>query len=88
MPDVLVCENDIIAIGAMDGLRHRLGLRVPEDIAVTGFDDIPLAASPAYGLTTYRQPITNMAEALVEILEGKRSGDAILPGLFVARSST
>ncbi|WP_444738172.1 LacI family DNA-binding transcriptional regulator [Paracoccus sp. NSM] len=87
-PDVLVCENDIIAIGAMDALRYRLGLRVPQDVAVTGFDDIPLAGSPAYGLTTYRQPITAMTERLLDVLEGRLSSDVHLPGLFVARGST
>ena len=59
-PDVIVCENDALAIGAIDAIRFDLGLAVPGDIAVTGFDDIPLAASPAYGLTTVRQPIEEM----------------------------
>ncbi|MDO5630248.1 MAG: LacI family DNA-binding transcriptional regulator [Paracoccus sp. (in: a-proteobacteria)] len=86
-PDVLVCENDIIAIGAMDAIRYRLGLRVPQDIAVTGFDDIPLAASPAYDLTTLRQPITAMAEKLVEVLEGRQSDNILLPGRLVMRGS-
>lgn len=71
LPDVLVCENDALAIGAIDVLRHRLGWRVPEDIAVTGFDDIPQAASPNYGLTTYRQPVAEMAEYLVEVLDSR-----------------
>ncbi|MFN3275951.1 MAG: LacI family DNA-binding transcriptional regulator [Paracoccus sp. (in: a-proteobacteria)] len=87
-PDVLVCENDIIAIGAIDALRCHLGLRVPQDIAVTGFDDIPLAASPAYLLTTYRQPITAMTEKLLEVLEGKLSHDVHLPGRFIPRGTT
>lgn len=87
-PDVLVCENDIIAIGAMDAIRHGLGLRVPQDVAVTGFDDIPLSASPAYRLTTYRQPITAMAEQLLEVLEGRRTTDVHLPGRFIARDSS
>ncbi|WP_290686868.1 MULTISPECIES: LacI family DNA-binding transcriptional regulator [unclassified Haematobacter] len=86
-PDVLVCENDILAIGAMDALRYRLGLKVPQDVAVTGFDDIPLSLSPAYRLTTYRQPITQMAEALFEVLEGKREGDVLLPGQFIPRDT-
>ncbi|MFC7704584.1 LacI family DNA-binding transcriptional regulator [Plastorhodobacter daqingensis] len=86
-PDVLVCENDIIAIGAMDAIRYKLGLRVPEDIAVTGFDDIPLSSSPAYQLTTYRQPITLMAQKLLEVLNGKLSEDVFLEGRFVTRSS-
>lgn len=86
-PDVLVCENDIIAIGAMDALRYRVGLGVPADIAVTGFDDIPLSASPAYRLTTYRQPITLMARKLVEVLEGKLSDDVVLEGKLILRDS-
>ena len=87
-PDVLVCENDIIAIGAMDAIRYRMGLRVPQDIAVTGFDDIPLSSSPAYQLTTYRQPITAMAERLLDVLEGKLTHDVALPGQFIARQTT
>lgn len=85
-PDVLVCENDILAIGALTAIRHGLGLRVPEDVAVVGFDDIPLAASPAYELTTYRQPVEEMAEALVGLLtSGEPNGDVFCTGQFVPR---
>lgn len=86
LPDTLVCENDILAIGAIDALRYRLGLRVPEDIAVTGFDDIPLTQSPAYNLTTYRQPITEMAQALIRVLEGEET-ELSIKGTFVPRGS-
>lgn len=84
-PDVLVCENDILAIGATDALRqlHRSGNR----IAVTGFDDIPLAASPSYYLTTYRQPVTAMCEKLLDILSGKLAEDVHLPGELVVRGT-
>lgn len=68
LPDILVCENDSLAIGAIDVIRHKLGLRIPEDIAVTGFDDVPQAEGPNYLLTTYRQPLTDMAEYLVQVL--------------------
>ncbi len=71
LPDVMVCENDAIAIGAIDAIRHELGKRVRDDIAVTGFDDVPLAGGPNYRLTTYRQPLTVMAEAVVSILKGE-----------------
>ena len=87
LPDVVICENDVLALGAVDAIRHGMGLRVPNDIAVTGFDDIPIAASPAYDLTTYRQPITQMAHALVKVLEGGSRDDLVLPGQFMARSS-
>ncbi|PRY74507.1 DNA-binding LacI/PurR family transcriptional regulator [Yoonia maritima] len=74
-PDIIVCENDALAIGTIDAIRHQLGLRVPEDIAVIGFDDVPLAASPNYKLTTYRQPLTAMADYLVDVLEQSESKD-------------
>jgi DNA-binding LacI/PurR family transcriptional regulator len=70
-PDVIVCENDALAMGAINAIRYGLGMRVPEDIAVTGFDDIPQADGPEYRLTTYRQPITAMAEGLVSVLKGE-----------------
>lgn len=88
-PDVIVCENDILAMGAMDAVRHGLGLSVPGDIAITGFDDIPLAAAPSYDITTIRQPITAMVETLLRVLGGEEQADRLfLPGKFLARSST
>ncbi len=89
LPDLLVCENDALAVGAIDAIRFSLGLRVPEDIAVTGFDDVPQASSPNYRLTTYRQPVTAMAEALAAILAGNEpSGDlSRFEGELVVRES-
>lgn len=89
-PDVILCENDVLALGAMDAIRHGLGLRIPQDIAVTGFDDIPLAGSPQYDLTTFRQPISDMVRALAKLLNAPKTApqDVFLPGQFVARSST
>lgn len=69
LPDVVVCENDALALGVIDTIRHRLRLRIPDDIAVVGFDDVPAAASPNYRLTTYRQPLTDMSNYLVDVLE-------------------
>lgn len=88
-PDVIVCENDVLALGAIDALRHKLGLAVPAEVAVTGFDDVALAASPAYDLTTYRQPVTEMARALVRVLDngGRNATDVFLPGKFIKRGS-
>lgn len=88
-PDVLVCENDALAMGAVDAVRYEFGLRTPEDIAVTGFDDVPQAASPNYRLTTYRQPITAMVEGLVSVLKGDAvSADlGLFSGQLVIRES-
>lgn len=71
LPDILVCENDAIAMGAIDAIRHNTMLRIPGDIAVTGFDDVPQAESPLYNLTTYRPPLTEMANGLVDVLKGE-----------------
>ncbi|TMV84686.1 LacI family transcriptional regulator [Thioclava sp. BHET1] len=89
LPDILVCENDALAIGAIDVIRHKLGLRIPEDIAVTGFDDVPQCQSPNYALTTYRQPLTEMAEYLVEVLESNedRDFDRAFAGQLIPRQS-
>ena len=54
-PDAILCANDLIALGARDTLRHRLGGGVPEDVLVAGFDDNPAAAWAAYRLTSFVQ---------------------------------
>uniref|UniRef100_UPI002632ACFC substrate-binding domain-containing protein n=1 Tax=uncultured Rhizobium sp. TaxID=155567 RepID=UPI002632ACFC len=83
MPDVVVCENDALAMGASDAVRYELGLSIPDEIAVTGFDDVPQADNPNYRLTTYRQPLVDMAEYLVKVLED--SDDEHLDRLFTGR---
>ncbi|QIE43807.1 LacI family transcriptional regulator (plasmid) [Rhodobacteraceae bacterium SC52] len=90
LPDVLVCENDALAMGAIDAIRFEFGLRVPEDIAVSGFDNTPQASSPHYELTTYRQPLTDMAAALVDVLDGKKRTkklNVFLGNLIVRKSA-
>ena len=88
-PDILVCENDALAMGACDAIRYELNLRIPGDIAVTGFDDVPQASSPHYQLTTYRQPIAEMSEALIEILNGSEATEefARFTGQIIQRVS-
>ncbi|MEO0633988.1 MAG: LacI family DNA-binding transcriptional regulator [Pseudomonadota bacterium] len=88
-PDVLMCENDAIAMGAMDALRFELGLRVPEDIAITGFDDNDFASNHNYALTTYRQPNAEMAQAVVDVLRGAVQPGALsrMSGQMILRTS-
>ena len=57
----LVSFNDVAAIGAIRAFRDH-GLRVPEDVSIVGYDDVPLAALPSYALTTIRQPVREMAK--------------------------
>ncbi len=67
-PDALFGINDIMCMGAMDALRYRLGLRIPEDLMVGGFDDIPEARRAPYQLTSVRQPIDQMVDETLSIL--------------------
>lgn len=65
-PDAVFCANDIIAIGALDAARRELGLSVPKELSVVGFDDISMAAWPSYSLTTLRQPMNAMIEMTID----------------------
>ncbi len=90
-PDAIFFASDSLALGGLDALRLEAGLRVPEDIAVTGFDDIAMAGWRAYGLTTYRQPMDQIVEATLERLAAGR-GAAVehiaIPGELIVRAST
>ncbi len=64
-PDAIFVGGDHMAFAVIDTLKSELGIRVPEDVSVVGFDDVPLAAWPSYSLTTMRQPLERMVEATV-----------------------
>jgi DNA-binding LacI/PurR family transcriptional regulator len=66
--DALVCANDAMAIGAMSALAER-GFAVPDDVAVLGFDDIAMAAWPAFNLTTLRNPVDTLVASVLDLLE-------------------
>jgi hypothetical protein len=67
-PDAVFVANDHMAIPVMDTLRSEFGLRVPQDVSVVGYDDVPAAAWPAYGLTTMRQPADRMVAETVDLI--------------------
>lgn len=67
-PDAVICANDNLAMGCMDGLRHTHGLVIPRDISVTGFDGVTVAEWGSYDLTTILQPAERMVEAAVDML--------------------
>ena len=93
-PDAVFVCNDHMAFAAMDVLRFELGLRVPEDVSVVGFDDVPPAAWPAYNLTTFRQRVNRMvAETVTTLLDRIEARNAEprrvkLDGTLVVRGST
>jgi LacI family transcriptional regulator len=67
LPDALLCANDLIALGAMQRLRQA-GIRVPDDVAVTGVDDTAFGQVSEPELTTVRQPIDQLGEEAVAML--------------------
>jgi DNA-binding LacI/PurR family transcriptional regulator len=67
-PDAIFVGNDHMALAVMDTLRFDLGLRVPQDVSIVGYDDVPLASWQAYDLTTWRQPSQKMVDATVRLL--------------------
>ncbi|SFI26528.1 transcriptional regulator, LacI family [Jannaschia pohangensis] len=67
-PDAIFVANDHMALAVMDVLRFDLGLSVPGDVSIIGYDDVPMAAWPSYDLTTLRQPTRRMVAATVEEL--------------------
>ena len=92
-PEAIFCADDIMALAAIDVARFELEMKVPEDVSVIGFDDIPAASWPSYSLTTVRQPVHRMIEAtldlLMERLESPETGPVLrlVPGALVERSS-
>ena len=86
-PRLLLCMSDRIALAAMQAARH-LGLRVPEDLRVTGFDDIPEAATHHPSLTTVHQQSIDKGRIAAEIYQGKRAEKSlVLPTELVVRES-
>lgn len=88
--DAIFFCSDYMAVTAMEFL-HAVGIRIPEDVAVIGYDDVPLADHSTPKLTTVRQEIDlggrTMARKLVELLRGESPAAANLPVRLVVRDS-
>ena len=92
-PDAVFVASDHMAFAAIDTLRLALGLRVPEDVSVIGFDNVPQAEWGAYRLTTVEQNAVTMIEATVQMLLRQLEDDAVtsdhvvIPSQLVVRAS-
>ncbi|MDG4785645.1 LacI family DNA-binding transcriptional regulator [Micromonospora sp. WMMD1102] len=88
--DAVFVSSDLMATGAIAAL-HRAGRRVPEDVAVGGFDDSKVASTSVPRLTTIRQPWARISAEMVRLLLGHLAGDShaavILPTELVVRES-
>lgn len=93
-PDAVFVCNDHMAFAVMDVLRFELGLKIPEDVSVVGFDDVPPAAWPAYSLTTFRQRVNRMVAETVATLIDRIEAKSTEPrrvkidGALIVRKST
>lgn len=92
-PEVVFCANDAMALGVLDAARFALMLRVPSDVSVVGFDDIPAGRRPAYLLTTVSQPFEDMAQIAARLFRQQVDGEpaeptaVLLPGTLIERGS-
>jgi LacI family transcriptional regulator len=77
-PDAVFASSDMMAIGAQQAIRQA-GLRIPDDIAVVGFDNLPQAALAEPPLTTVQQPIEELGIVAVELLHGFLNGSSNSP---------
>jgi DNA-binding LacI/PurR family transcriptional regulator len=92
-PDAIFAANDHMAFSVMDVIRSEFGLRVPEDISVVGYDDVPEASWKGYDLTTVSQMHEDMvattAHILIEQIENEvvRKRAVVLPANLIVRKS-
>jgi LacI family transcriptional regulator len=93
-PDAVFATNDPMAVGAMRAILEA-DLRVPDDIAVAGFDDLPVAVTTDPPLTTVRQDIARVGQSAVDTLVGLLEhgrdsvvGATVIPAPLVVRQST
>ncbi|OZG68643.1 LacI family DNA-binding transcriptional regulator [Bifidobacterium eulemuris] len=90
-PTAIFAGNDLQAMGVYEAAR-QLGLRIPEDLSVVGFDDVQTAAFMGPALTTVRQPLQEMAgvatRMLIQATQGETPSSVILPTSLIVRNST
>lgn len=67
-PDAVFCVTDLVACGFMDEARHSFALRIPDDLCVVGYDNIPQSGWSSYNLTTFAQPVEQFARDAVQWL--------------------
>jgi LacI family transcriptional regulator len=91
LPRAILCANDQTALGVIHALAQR-GIKVPKEVAITGFDDVPVARHLHPPLTTVRQPMLDLGAAAFEVLYSRISAgggpaDTVLPVELIVRES-
>lgn len=86
----IFCADDDIAMGVCDRFRFEYRRRIPEELAVIGFDDVPGASWPPYSLSTVRQPVDEMIVRTLELLDVPpiaETSHVRIPGQFIRRQT-
>ncbi len=92
-PDAVFCASDEMAMGFYDCANLEFSMVIPKDISVMGFNNIPMASTPRYNLTTVDQPVKRMADVTISVLQDmmeKKSEEVVirmLPGRIIERGS-
>ncbi|RML92454.1 LacI family DNA-binding transcriptional regulator [Pseudomonas savastanoi] len=69
IPDGIFCVNDLVACGVLDALRYDFGVRVPEEVSVIGYDNIPMSEWAPYMLTTFDQDLSKITEMALQLMK-------------------
>lgn len=91
--DAIFCASDYMAFAAVDVARREFGLRIPEDVSIVGFDNVPESGHSRYDLTTYSQPAAALVEEAIKIVDlmiaepGRRAQRREVRGELIVRKS-
>lgn len=92
-PDAIFCASDYMAFAVFDIAKREFGLRIPQDLSIVGFDDVPEAGHLAYDLTTFSQPAASLVEEALKIIDtmiaepGRRAQRREVRGQLIVRGS-
>lgn len=92
-PDAVFCASDYMAFAALGVARREFGLRIPQDLSVVGFDDVPEAGQTRYDLTTYSQPASALVDEAIAVIDlmiedpGRRAQRREVRGRLVVRGT-
>lgn len=79
LPTAVLSSNDLMAYGAIDTSKYDFGLEIGKDVAVVGFDNLPMGQWPSYRLTSFAQPISQMAKEGIDLLFANMKDKSLIP---------
>jgi DNA-binding LacI/PurR family transcriptional regulator len=92
-PDAIFCASDYMAFAAINVAKREFGLKIPQDVSVVGFDDVPEASHSAYDLTSFSQPVEDLVKEAIDIIDlmiaeqGRRAQRREVRGQLIVRGS-